>query len=109
MLSNKVSKLVGEILSPNIKLLGDILGEVLTEQSSEDIFNLEERIRFLSKEYREKGDEKAIEELESEIKKLTPTEQSVIIRAFSHFFSLANLAEEYYKVQSNKIKSIWNY
>jgi phosphoenolpyruvate carboxylase len=40
-------------LSQTVRLLGNILGQVLVEQESEEIFEIEEAIRRLSKQRRQ--------------------------------------------------------
>jgi nucleoside-diphosphate-sugar epimerase len=47
-------------LSQTVRLLGNILGQVLAEQESEEIFRIEEQIRSLSKQ-RRAGDPLAAE------------------------------------------------
>ncbi|MHA2278455.1 MAG: phosphoenolpyruvate carboxylase, partial [Candidatus Kariarchaeaceae archaeon] len=82
------------LLSPTIKLLGDILGEVITEQAGPECLNLVEEIRSLSKSFREENNLDAVLKLRQIISGLNPKERIVIIRSFSIFFQLINLAEE---------------
>ncbi|MCY3410290.1 MAG: phosphoenolpyruvate carboxylase [Candidatus Heimdallarchaeota archaeon] len=91
-------ELTKKILSPTINLLGNILGEVIIEQAGEEYFELEEHIRKLSKQFREQDDIVALDKLEEIINSLADTQRSVIIKAFSIFFQLVNLAEEDYKI-----------
>ena len=56
-------------LSGAIHLLGDILGEVISELESPEIFVTEERIRAAAKE-RRAGNAQAAKQLESEVKRL---------------------------------------
>jgi phosphoenolpyruvate carboxylase len=84
-------------LSTTIHLLGDVLGQVISEQESPDIFALEERIRNFAKA-RRAGDEKVGENLALEVESLSPDEGRAVAAAFSLYFDLVNLAEEHYRV-----------
>ena len=84
-------------LSAFIHLLGDILGQVITEQESRAIFDLEERIRGYAKA-RRAGDERGAVGLAGEIAALSVIEARAIASAFSLYFDLVNLAEESYRV-----------
>lgn len=90
------------ILSPTINLLGKILGEVIIEQAGEEHFHLEEKIRQVSKAFRE-GDLDTLLELERITATLTPKQRIVVIKSFSIFFQLVNLAEEDYKIHLNDL------
>lgn len=91
-----------KVLSPTIKLLGDILGEVIIEQQGEEYLHLEEKIRLLAKDFRENDDHEAYNQLRNKIKTLSTDERLIITKAFSLFFQLANLAEEDYKIHLNE-------
>jgi phosphoenolpyruvate carboxylase len=84
----------------DVSTLGRILGEALIEQEGRAFFDLEERIRTLSKQRRgAKHREKAAAELRSAIAALdTPTAERVA-RAFAHYFQAVNLAEQYHRVR----------
>jgi phosphoenolpyruvate carboxylase len=89
-------------LSSTIRMLGDILGEVIIEQAGRNIFQIEETIRLLAKNYREhEFDWKVAEDLTKIISKLNNTERTAIIRSFSIFFQLVRVAEERYLIQAN--------
>lgn len=97
--------LIHDFLSPNVNLLGRILGYVIKSQAGEEYFELEEKVRMLSKRFRENQDENAAQELTDILSKLKPDERTVIIRAFSLFFQLVNLAEDEFKITLNRIRS----
>ncbi len=80
-------------LSQTVRLLGNILGQVLAEQESEEIFRIEEDIRSLSKQ-RRAGDPLAAEQLSSQVKALTAEQSRAVASAFALYFDLVNLAEE---------------
>ena len=85
-------------LSAAIHLLGDILGEVISELESPEIFATEERIRAVAKE-RRGGNDKAAKQLEAEVKRLDLNAARAVSAAFTAYFDLVNLAEEYERVQ----------
>jgi phosphoenolpyruvate carboxylase len=85
-------------LSGAIHLLGDILGEVIGELESPELFNTEERIRAAAKE-RRGGSIEAAKQLEAEIEALDVDAARGVSAAFTTYFDLVNLAEEYYRVE----------
>src|SRR5688572_7522188 len=85
-------------LSAAIHLLGDILGEVIGELESPALFNTEERIRAAAKE-RRGGSAKAAKQLEAEIEALDVDAARGVSAAFTTYFDLVNLAEEYHRVE----------
>jgi len=80
-------------LSATIHLLGDLLGQVISEQESPEVFDAEERIRQLAKS-RRLGDVGAAEALDLAIAALTPDTARAVATAFTVYFDLVNLAEE---------------
>ena len=85
-------------LSGAIHLLGDILGEVIGELESPELFNTEERIRAAAKE-RRGGNIEAAKQLEAEIEALDVDTARGVSAAFTTYFDLVNIAEEYYRVE----------
>lgn len=85
-------------LSAAIHLLGDILGEVISELESPQLFATEERIRAAAKE-RRGGNAEAAKQLEAEVEALDVNAARVISAAFTTYFDLVNLAEEHQRVQ----------
>ena len=85
-------------LSIAIRLLGDILGDVITELESSDLFEIEERIRIAAKD-RRGGDAEAVKQLEAEVEALSVDDARAVSSAFTTYFDLVNLAEEYHRVQ----------
>ena len=81
-------------LYEDIRLLGQILGEIVREQEGEAAFELIEAIRRLSVAYERKADAEAGRNLDRLLKRLSPAEAVSVIRAFSYFSHLANLAED---------------
>jgi phosphoenolpyruvate carboxylase len=84
-------------LSATIHLVGDILGQVISELESPSVFELEEHIRAQAKA-RRAGDRGAAEDLAVEVARLKSDQARAIAGAFSLYFDLVNLAEESYRV-----------
>ena len=85
-------------LRANVRLLGEILGAVIAEQEGEAILRLEERIRLLARLGR-RGDEGSSRALAETIAGLDVETQAVVLRAFTMYFHLANIAEQHHRVR----------
>jgi len=81
-------------LVEDIRLLGRILGDVIREQEGRDAYDLVERVRQLSVAYRLKRDARAGRALDRLLTRLSGDQTVSVIRAFSYFSHLANLAED---------------
>ncbi|MEO6409151.1 MAG: phosphoenolpyruvate carboxylase [Burkholderiaceae bacterium] len=86
-------------LVDDIRLLGRILGDVIREQEGEAAFELIERVRQLSVAYRLKRDKRAGAALDKLLKNLSGDQTVSVIRAFSYFSHLANIAEDRHHVR----------
>jgi phosphoenolpyruvate carboxylase len=86
-------------LVEDIRLLGRILGDVIREQEGSDAFELVERVRQLSVAYRLKHDASAGRALDRLLKSLSVDQTVSVIRAFSYFSHLANIAEDRHHVR----------
>jgi phosphoenolpyruvate carboxylase len=84
-------------ISQTIHLLGDILGSVISELESRELFETEERIRAAAKE-RRGGKAEAAQQLAVEVEALDVNSARVISAAFAAYFDLVNLAEENQRV-----------
>ena len=81
-------------LVEDIRLLGRLLGEVIREQEGLAAFELIERVRQLSVAYRIHKDASAGRVLDRLLKNLSADQTVSVIRAFSYFSHLANIAED---------------
>lgn len=81
-------------LKENIRLLGRLLGNVLREQEGEAVFQTVETIRQTAVRFRREVDPKAEAELNTLLRKLTRDQTNSVVRAFSYFSHLANIAED---------------
>ena len=86
-------------LMEDIRLLGRILGDVIREQEGPAAFELIERVRQLSVAYRLKRDTQAGRALDRLLKNLSGDQTVSVIRAFSYFSHLANIAEDRHHVR----------
>lgn len=86
-------------LVEDIRLLGRILGDVIREQEGQPAFELIERVRQLSVGYRLKRDAQAGRALDRLLKNLSGDQTVSVIRAFSYFSHLANIAEDRHQVR----------
>jgi phosphoenolpyruvate carboxylase len=90
-------------LVEDIRLLGRILGDVIREQEGSDAFELVERVRQLSVAYRLKADASAGRVLDRLLKNLSVDQTVSVIRAFSYFSHLANIAEDRHHVRRRRV------
>lgn len=77
-----------------IRVLGNLLGKVIQEQDGFELFNLEEEIRLTARDVRHTGSESSLKQLISLTTDLPPSLGKGVIRAFTIYFQLANLAEQ---------------
>jgi len=81
-------------LKEDIRLLGRLLGVVLREQEGETVFHVVETIRQTAVRFRRESDAQSGAELNKLLKKLTRDQTISVVRAFSYFSHLANIAED---------------
>ncbi|WP_460840177.1 phosphoenolpyruvate carboxylase [Noviherbaspirillum agri] len=81
-------------LKEDIRLLGRLLGNVLREQEGETVFQVVETIRQTAVRFRRESDAQSGAELNKLLKKLTRDQTISVVRAFSYFSHLANIAED---------------
>lgn len=81
-------------LSRDIHLLGNLLGEVIVEQHGEDALRLVEYIRKLAIRRRDEDDPALLEELWQRVLSLQSDERGILVKAFSNYFQLINIAED---------------
>jgi phosphoenolpyruvate carboxylase len=88
-----------EQLSADIHLLGDTLGRVIRQQAGIAVFDLEERIRALSKTRRSDPDAGVDDYLAALVEELGLEDAESVARAFTTYFDLVNVAEENHRVR----------
>lgn len=90
-------------LLDDIRLLGRILGDVIREQDGAPAYELVETIRKLSVAFRRDADEAAQEGLRKLLKSLSNDQTVSVIRAFTYFSHLANLAEDRHHIRRRTV------
>jgi len=81
-------------LRDDVRLLGRILGDTLREQEGEESFQLIENVRRAAIQFRKTQDDRDRVQLEKTLDALSPSEALVVVRAFSYFSQLTNIAED---------------
>jgi phosphoenolpyruvate carboxylase len=89
-------------LRRDINLLGRVLGRVLIEQEGQGLFETEEEIRTLCKRLRFDYDPELDARLRGRIDAMSVGELRRIVRAFSVYFQLVNIAERYHRVRRRR-------
>jgi len=95
-------------LRDDIRLLGRILGDTVRDQEGADVFDLVERIRQTSIRFHRDEDRIARRELEQILDSMSTSETVRIVRAFSYFSHLANIAEDQNNIRQMRSRSAAN-
>ena len=93
-------------LREDIRLLGRILGDTVREQEGQDIFDVVENIRQISIRFHRDDEIEAKLELENILAGLGHDQAVQVIRAFSYFSHLANLAEDQHHIRRTRAHDI---
>jgi phosphoenolpyruvate carboxylase len=89
-------------LKEDIRLLGRLLGDVLRDQEGEEVFAVVETIRQTAVRFRREADAGAAKELDGMLKILTKEQTITVVRAFSYFSHLANIAEDQHHIRRRR-------
>ncbi|HTB21550.1 MAG TPA: phosphoenolpyruvate carboxylase [bacterium] len=81
-------------LSFLVRSLAGNLGKVVARQEGEEALERVERARRLARDFRRNGDPERLEELGTWVGGLAEADLVVLIKAFTHYFGMANLAEK---------------
>jgi len=92
-----MNNLQQSLMHENIKLLGDLLGKTIGEAKGQDMVDLVETIRRLSKASHS-GDIEAHQSLVKTLQNLKDQQFLPVARAFNQFLNLTNTAEQYNSV-----------
>ncbi len=93
-------------LREDIRLLGRLLGDTVREQEGAGAFEIVERIRRSSIAFHRDNDAAAREELEGTLDRLTTDETMIVVRAYSYFSHLANIAEDLHHIRRSRAHRI---
>jgi phosphoenolpyruvate carboxylase len=86
-------------LRRDVRLLGDLLGRVLVEQEDESLLSDVERVRGLAREARRGA---PLDELRAAVAGLSDERRASVLRAFSVYFQLANVAEQQHRMRRRR-------
>ena len=89
-------------LGEDIRRLGRILGDTVRQQHGEEMFSLIETVRQNSIRFRRDADHDARAALENTLDTLTNDQTTHLIRAFSYFSHLVNLAEDQHHIRRTR-------
>ena len=90
-------------LVEDIRLMGRILGDVIREQEGVAAYELIEQVRKLSVAFRRDADPAADKSLKKLLKSLSGNQTVSVIRAFTYFSHLANLAEDRHHIRRRAV------
>ena len=80
-----------------VKLLGKLLGNAITAHAGKEVFTVVEKLRKGFINLQENKDQKKHDQLINYIEKLDPDVLKNVVRSFSKYFALVNVAEEAYQ------------
>ena len=86
-------------LRSRVKLFGNLLGNILRAQAGDQVFGAVETLRKGYINLRKEDNPKKQQQLKLLISRLDPQTLTQVVRAFSIYFSLVNIAEEAYQHQ----------
>ena len=89
-------------LKEDIRLLGRLLGDTLREQEGDEIFNLIESVRNNAVRFRRDGDQQARAGLEAMLCGLSQDATVLVVRAFTYFSQLSNIAEDLHHIRRRR-------
>ncbi|MDQ1004028.1 phosphoenolpyruvate carboxylase [Neobacillus niacini] len=89
-------------LRRDVKLLGQILGEILVSHGGTELFDKVEKIRLMCKTLRTHFDTEIYSELKEVITSLKSPMRKQVIRAFSMYFHLINIAEQNHRIRRRR-------
>ncbi len=90
-----------EPLRQDVRLLGDLVGSVIREQGGASLFDCVEGARHWAIRRRE-GVDGAAEELETVLSGLEAEDAAEVVRAFSTYFQVVNLAERVHRIRRGR-------
>lgn len=90
-----------EALRDDVHALGALVGEILAEQGGDSLFKLVELDRVAAIGRRE-GDEQARRELAASVRDRPPALARDLVRAFSTWFQVVNLAERVHRIRRRR-------
>ena len=89
-------------LRDDIRLLGRLLGDTVREQEGADVFERVEQIRQLALRIHRDDDRAARSEMDAVLGGLPRERTNMVVRAFSYFSHLANIAEDQHHIRRSR-------
>jgi phosphoenolpyruvate carboxylase len=86
-------------LSEDVRLLGNVVGDVLREQAGDDLFQTVEDLRTRCIALRNNWSDESYRALMERTASLPPATAFSVIRAFNLFFQVVNIAEENHRLR----------
>ncbi|WP_207003119.1 phosphoenolpyruvate carboxylase [Trinickia mobilis] len=93
-------------LFQDIRYLGRLLGDVVREQEGDAVFEVVEAIRQSAVKFRREDDSSAAQTLDKKLRALTPEQTVSVVRAFSYFSHLANIAEDRHHNRRRRVHAL---
>jgi phosphoenolpyruvate carboxylase len=100
-----MESVVQKALGSDIRLLGDLLGRAIRRLAGEDAYQLEEEIRAAAKDLRVNPSPDIARKLRDRLGELDLPSLRALIRAFTVYFDLINLAEQQARVRALRKRS----
>jgi phosphoenolpyruvate carboxylase len=101
--SNTLSKsTTNNLLRRDVRFLGHILGEVLVHEGGNELLDIVEKLREMSKSLRAQFVPEIYEEFKNTIRTLEPGIRHHVIRAFAIYFQLVNIAEQNHRIRRKR-------
>ncbi|WP_425414760.1 phosphoenolpyruvate carboxylase [Peribacillus kribbensis] len=89
-------------LRRDVKMLGNILGEILVYNGGSELYEKVENIRLMCKDLRDSFDRNIYDVLKKVISSLDPKLRKQVIRAFAVYFHLINAAEQNHRIRRRR-------
>jgi len=93
-------------LFEDIRFLGRLLGEVVREQDGDAVYEVVETVRQRAVKFRREDDSAAAQQLEKLLNTLSRDQTVSVVRAFSYFSHLANIAEDRHHIRRRRVHEL---
>ncbi|WP_306603387.1 phosphoenolpyruvate carboxylase [Azonexus sp.] len=91
-----------EPLRNDIRLLGRLLGDTVRDQEGDSVFDIVEKVRQTAIRFARDGDPASRDELAALLDPLPRDTTQTVVRAFSYFLQLANIAEDEHHIRRRR-------